>query len=73
MYKHDDDDDEKIMWLKDAANTKDFLRTCCTLNKNLFDVIIDNRSCENIIGRLTVDKFKLTLEPHPEPYKNEWI
>jgi hypothetical protein len=46
-------------------------RTYYTINKNLFDLIIDNGRCENIIGTHTVDKLKLKLplEPHPEPYK----
>jgi hypothetical protein len=41
----------------------------------LFDLIIDNGRCENIIGTHTVDKLKLKLplEPHPEPYKIWWI
>ena len=41
----------------------------------MFDLIIDNGRCENIIGTHTVDKLKLKLplEPHPEPYKIWWI
>jgi hypothetical protein len=41
----------------------------------LCDLIIDNGSCENIIGKHIVDKLKLKLplEPHPEPHKIWWI
>jgi hypothetical protein len=43
--------------------------THCTIYKNLFDLIIDNKSCINIIGKYIIDKLKLSQEPHLEPYK----
>ena len=49
--------------------TKQVIFTFCTINKNLFDLIFYRWSCKNIIGKHIVDKLKLPLEPHPEPYK----
>ena len=39
----------------------------------MFDLILDSGNCGNIIGTHIVDKLKLPLEPHPEPYKIWWI
>jgi hypothetical protein len=43
--------------------------THCTINKNLLDLIIDNKSYINIIGKYIIDKLKLPQESHLEPYK----
>lgn len=36
-------------------------------------MIIDRKSCENIICKYTIDKLRLLLEPYPKPYKTRWI
>jgi hypothetical protein len=36
-------------------------------------LIIDRKSCENIICKYTTNKLRLLLEPYPKPYKTRWI
>ena len=37
------------------------------MNK-VYNLIIDNRSYENMVSRALVDHLKLETEPHPLPY-----
>ncbi|GKE94801.1 transposon ty3-I gag-pol polyprotein, partial [Tanacetum coccineum] len=48
-------------------------RTRCTISNQIFDLIIDGGSCENIISRDLVHKLKLPVEKHFEPYSIVWI
>ena len=43
-----------------------FLTRCAILGKT-FDLIIDNGSLENIIGREVIEKLHLPVEKHPTP------
>jgi hypothetical protein len=57
---------------RDSQQNKLFC-TRCAINNNLFDLILNSVSCENIIDKHIVDKLKFPLEPYPEPYKIGWI
>jgi hypothetical protein len=48
-------------------------RTRCVINSRNFTVIIDSGSQENIIGKSVVEKLKLPVEKHPNPYSIGWI
>ncbi|GJZ52625.1 putative nucleotidyltransferase, ribonuclease H [Tanacetum coccineum] len=48
-------------------------RTRCTISNQIFDLIIDGGSCENIISHDLVHKLKLPVEKHSEPYSIVWI
>ena len=39
----------------------------------MFDLIVDNGSSENIIGRQVVKQLQLLIEKHPNPYIIGWI
>nr|GEV05564.1 transposon TX1 [Tanacetum cinerariifolium] len=43
------------------------------INQDVFNVIVDGRSNENIISRDIVTRLKLTPKKHPKPYKIGWI
>ena len=60
---------------KQEENTQrhQLFRTRCTINKKLFELIIDSGSCENIISRKVVRLLKLLIEKQPNPYSTEWI
>ena len=45
----------------------------CTISDKLFELIIDNSSCENIISREAVRLLRLPIEKHPNPYTIRWI
>ena len=49
-----------------------FHTRCTTLGK-VCDVIIDSGSCENVVSSYMVDKLKLSTQPHPHPYKLQWL
>ena len=36
-------------------------------------LIIDGGSCMNVVSSSMVERFKLLVEPHPQPYKVAWI
>ncbi|KAF3965530.1 hypothetical protein CMV_010297 [Castanea mollissima] len=36
-------------------------------------LIIDGRSCMNVVSSSTVERLKLPIEPHLQPYKVAWI
>ncbi|KAK9144917.1 hypothetical protein Sjap_004820 [Stephania japonica] len=59
--------------LEDGSQRHKLFRTRCTINGQVFELIIDSGSCENIIGRSTVEALKLKMEKHPSPYSIGWI
>lgn len=47
--------------------------TRCTSNGKVCDVIIDGRSCQNVVSQEMVGKLKLKTERRPESYKLSWF
>jgi hypothetical protein len=43
------------------------------INQQIFYLIIDSDSCDNIIGKETTIKLGLNIEKHLEPYTICWI
>lgn len=82
VYAKDSGDEEHALVIRrlmptpkhEAENKRHQLfRTRCTIGGRVFDLIIDIGSCENIIGRKTVNKLLLPIEKHPNPYSIGWI
>ncbi|XP_010276232.1 PREDICTED: uncharacterized protein LOC104611026 [Nelumbo nucifera] len=58
---------------KDTTQRHRMFRTRCTVQGQLFELIIDSGSQENIIGRDVVRKLQLIPEKHPNRYTIGWI
>ncbi|KAG7961926.1 hypothetical protein I3843_09G040300 [Carya illinoinensis] len=48
-------------------------KTHCIINHKVCNLIIDSKSCENIVPRAPVSTLQLNTEKHPKPYKISWI
>ncbi|XP_025607627.1 uncharacterized protein [Arachis hypogaea] len=47
--------------------------TRCIAQGKICKVIIDSRSCENVVAAYMVEKLKIPTEEHPNPYKLQWL
>nr|GEV05309.1 hypothetical protein CTI12_AA288430 [Tanacetum cinerariifolium] len=82
VFEDDDDHNEVFLGIvrrlvltstkkiEDSQRHNIFL-TRCKINQDVFNVIVDEGSSENIISRDIVTRLKLTPKKHPKPYK--WI
>ncbi|GKB91539.1 reverse transcriptase domain-containing protein [Tanacetum coccineum] len=52
---------------------KNIFRTKCTSKGKIYDMIIDEGSCENVVSTYMVEKLGMKTEDHPEPYKLTWL
>ncbi|GKD93110.1 putative receptor protein kinase ZmPK1 [Tanacetum coccineum] len=84
VFEDDDDHSEAFLGLVPRlvlASTKksedsqrhNIFQTRCKINQEVFNVIVDGGSSENIISRDIVTRLKLTPKKHPKPYKIGWI
>ncbi|GJY57309.1 putative nucleotidyltransferase, ribonuclease H [Tanacetum coccineum] len=62
------DSTEDSVWLR-----HNIFHTWCTSHGKVCDVIIDNRSCENVVSKTMVKKLSLKTEKHPRSYKLLWL
>lgn len=58
---------------EEEIQRESLFQTRGTVKGKICSVIIDNGSCTNVASRYMVDKLKLKLEPHPNPYKLQWL
>ncbi|PKI44143.1 hypothetical protein CRG98_035487 [Punica granatum] len=79
---YDDDDYSQALVIRklmlaskqeDESQRNKLFRTFCLIKSRPFIVIIDSGSQENIIGKTVVEKLKLPVEKHPNPYSIGWI
>ncbi|GJW48264.1 putative nucleotidyltransferase, ribonuclease H [Tanacetum coccineum] len=59
---------EDSVWLR-----HNIFHTRCTSYGKVWDVIIDNGSCENVVFETMVKKLSLKTEKHPRLYKLSWL
>ena len=58
---------------EESIQCHQLFRTRCTINRKLFELIIDNGNLKNIISREAVRVLKLPVEKHPNLYTIGWI
>jgi len=59
--------------IPDTTQRHQILYSKCSVKDKRCNLIIDNRSCENIVSRALVDHLKLKTKPHHHPYDIGWI
>jgi hypothetical protein len=47
--------------------------TCCSANKKVYNVIIDNDAYANIVFIDMVNNLQFKIVAHPQPYKLRWL
>nr|GEW34714.1 hypothetical protein [Tanacetum cinerariifolium]GEW35971.1 hypothetical protein [Tanacetum cinerariifolium] len=57
----------------DSSQRHNLFKTRCIIFQKVFNVIIDNRSTENIISRDIVQRLRLPTEKQLNPYRVGWI
>ena len=57
----------------DSSQRHKIFRGRCTINKRVYDLIIDSGSRENIASKSLVTKLGLKTEKHPNSYTIGWI
>ncbi|GJZ92201.1 reverse transcriptase domain-containing protein [Tanacetum coccineum] len=55
-------------WLRN-----NIFRTKCTSKGKIYDVIIDEGSCENVVSTYMVEKLGMKTKDHPESYQLTWL
>lgn len=48
-------------------------QSTCTMGGKVSRLVIDSRSCENMVSEEAVQKLGLEMEKHPSPYQLKWL
>jgi len=59
--------------LQIESQRENIFHTRCKIFENVCSLIIDSGSCCNCCSDMLVEKLKLKMIPHPQPYKLRWI
>ena len=54
------------------SQRENIFHTRCEILDKTCSLIVDNESCGNCYSTRLVSKLKLTIIPHPKPYKLQW-
>lgn len=57
----------------DDTQCHKLFHTKCTINNNIFDLIINSGCQKDIIGKDVVNMFKLPIKKYSNPYNIGWI
>ncbi|KAJ9544713.1 hypothetical protein OSB04_024420 [Centaurea solstitialis] len=57
---------------KEESQQHSLFRSHCSAHKKVCNLVIDSRSCENLVSRKLVDYFNLPTQPHESPYSIGW-
>ncbi|KAL5128255.1 hypothetical protein HKD37_14G040531 [Glycine soja] len=52
---------------------ENIFHTRCTINGKLCSLIVDGGSCTNVASSRLVSKLNLDTQPHPRPYRLQWL
>nr|KYP62077.1 hypothetical protein KK1_016599 [Cajanus cajan] len=52
---------------------ENIFHTKCSINGKLCSLIVDGGSCTNLASSRLVSKLNLKTNPHPRPYKLQWL
>lgn len=58
---------------QEETQRENIFHTRCTVNNKVCLVIVDSGSCTNAVSRTMVEKLNLPVEPHPHPYRLQWL
>jgi len=58
---------------QDIEQRENIFHTRCTVKGKVCSLIIDGRSCVSVASKTLVEKLKLSVSPHPEPYTIQWL
>ncbi|GJT82494.1 transposon ty3-I gag-pol polyprotein [Tanacetum coccineum] len=55
--------------VSNSSQRNKIFQTKCLVKEKICSIIIDGRSCENLVSKALVKVLKLPTEPHPNPYQ----
>jgi hypothetical protein len=58
---------------EEPAQRTSLFKTACKSKDNIFKVIIDSRSTDNLVSMEMVEKMEMKTTAHPNPYKVSWL
>jgi len=58
---------------QELTQRENIFHTRCKVLENTYSLIMDSGSCCNCCSTMLVEKLALSILPHPNPYKLQWI
>jgi hypothetical protein len=59
--------------VEEPEQRKKSFKTKCKIQDKCCHLVIDGRSTENLVSIEVMEKWKLKIIPHPNPYKVSWL